>query len=82
MSEEKYIPRIAFEITEEQKQNLDRLLPWGLLRGLFSVIVDDVIELLDEHGTIVIAAIINKQLSIKDLKSIKEVLPKEKKKRK
>ena len=69
-----YRPRLSIEISEEQNHSLGKLIPWGVKNELFSVIVDDVIELLEKNGSIVLAAILTKKLKVSDLPFIKEAL--------
>jgi len=71
---EKYRPRLSIEITEEQNAKLYRLVPWGVKRELFNVIIEDVIEILETHGEIFIAAILARKLRVQDLPKVKEVL--------
>lgn len=48
---EKYVPRISIDITPEMQQPMQRLLPWGLRRRLFLVIVEDILHFIDvKHG--------------------------------
>ena len=69
-----YRPRLSIELTNEQARKLQRLIPWGLKNQLFQALVDDVIELVEEHGEIVIAAIISRQLKARSMKSLKDVV--------
>jgi len=71
---EKYRPRLSIEITEEQAAKLYRLVPWGVKKEMFSVIIDDVIKLLETHGEILIAAILTRKLKMQDLPTVKEAL--------
>lgn len=51
MGDKVYTPRFLFEITEEQKQRADRLLStYGLRKAVFSNILDDVLDLIEEYG--------------------------------
>jgi len=60
MSRDNYIPRFSFEITPEQKERADRLLEtYGLRRALFSVILDDVLDLIEDYGGVAIGMIIS-----------------------
>jgi len=70
-----YRPRLSIEITEDQASALSRLIPWGAKNELFRAIIEDVISLLEEHGAIIIAAILTKRLKVDDLESVKEVIP-------
>jgi hypothetical protein len=65
-----YRPRLSVEITEEQARQLRDLIPWGSRKQLFSIIVEDVIRLLREHGTTYIAAVLARQLKLEDYISL------------
>ena len=55
MTNEDYKPRFGFEITFEQKERADHILNvHGQRKALFSVILDDVLDLIEECGDIVI----------------------------
>ena len=59
MSEE-YKPRFSFEITEEQQTRANRLLStYGLRKSVFSVILDDVLDLIEKHGHIIVGVILD-----------------------
>lgn len=64
MEDQDYIPRLSVEITVEQKEALDRLVPWGTRRRVFSVIVDDLISIL-EKSPYVLGAIIARDIKLK-----------------
>ena len=68
---DKYRPRLSVEITEEQHKQLQRLIPWGVEKQLFSVIIDDVIRLIEKHGQIFIAAALEKAIKLEDYSSFK-----------
>lgn len=57
-----YRPRLSIELTEEQYLSLQRNLSHGEGRALFSAIVDDLINLMEEHGNMVVAVIAGKKL--------------------
>ena len=65
-----YRPRLSIELTDEQQVKLLRLIPWGVKNKLFSIIVDDVIRLMEEHGTKFLAAVLNKDIELKDWSSV------------
>ncbi len=66
-------PRLNVEITEEQDAALRKLIPWGMKHHLFSAIVDELIEVLKEHGEIAITAITCKKVKFIDILKRKEV---------
>ena len=70
----KYRPRLSIEITEEQSAQLYRLVPWGVKKELFNIIVEDVIEILEKHGEVALAAILTRKLRVQDLPTMKEIL--------
>jgi hypothetical protein len=52
--ERNYRPRFAFEITDEQqKRASDLFATHGQRRALMSVVLDDLLDLLEERGQIV-----------------------------
>jgi len=57
-----YRPRLSIELTEEQNNALQRLVPWGVKNQLFSALVDQLIPLLEKHGSTVIALILDNKL--------------------
>lgn len=57
----KYVPRFSFEISEAQKQRADKLFStYGLRKNLFSIILDDLLDLIEAHGMIVAGALLSK----------------------
>lgn len=57
-----YRPRLSFDITDEQQQRVNRFLKQhGMIKALFQPILDDVLDLLEEHGTIVAGIIMDRR---------------------
>ena len=55
-----YRPRFSFEISEEQQERANKLIStYGLRKAVFSHILDEVLDLIDQHGEIVIGAILS-----------------------
>jgi hypothetical protein len=68
MTNTDYKPRFGFEISFEQKQRADRLLVnYGLRRALFTIILDDVLDLIEDHGGIAIGIIMSGQVKPRDV---------------
>jgi len=61
-----YRPRLSIEITDDQNADLKALIPWGVKNALFSIIIDDVIKKLKAHGTIFIAAVLQRKIELDD----------------
>lgn len=58
---DKYTPRFSFEITEEQKQRADQLLStYGLRRSIMGIILDDLLDMIESKGMIVVGAILSR----------------------
>ena len=70
MDEKDYRPRLSIDLTEEQQMDLSRLIPWGVKGQLFSIIVDDVIRNMKEHGQIFIAAALSRAIKLEDYTSL------------
>lgn len=57
---DEYRPRFTFEITEEQKVRADKLISvYGIRKSLFSIILDDVLDLIENHGNMAIGIILD-----------------------
>ena len=66
----KYRPRLSVEITEEQQLALQKHLDFGMQKRLFSIIVDDVIEMMEKHGRSFLAAVVMKEVKYSDFTSL------------
>ena len=65
---EDYRPRFSFEISEEQKQRADRVLAvYGLRKAIFSHILDDVLDLIEEYGGAVIGILMSDTIKPHDV---------------
>lgn len=62
-----YKPRLSVNISQEQFNRVSRLIPWGVKHRFIQAILDDILDVLEEHGDIAIAAIINKNIGIIDI---------------
>ncbi len=55
-----YKPKLSIELTEEQQIGLQQIkLPHGFMRGLFSVLIDDILALNETKGPQALALIIS-----------------------
>lgn len=55
-----YKPRFSFEITEDQKARADNLISvYGIRKSLFSIILDDILDLIETRGNIVVGIILD-----------------------
>ena len=57
---EDFRPRFTFEISEEQQRRTNKLLTThGLRRAVMSVILDDLLDLVEKHGQIVVGVMLD-----------------------
>ena len=65
---EDYRPKLSFEITDKQKQRLDKLLTtYGIRKAILSVVLDDILDLVEEHGGVAIGILMSKQVRPRDI---------------
>ena len=68
MSNTDYKPRFSFVITYDQKERADRLLEnYGMRKALFTKILDDVLDLVQDHGGIAIGIIMSGTLKPREI---------------
>lgn len=70
MEDKTYRPRLSIELTEEQQVKLLKLIPWGVKNKLFSIIVDDVIRIMEKHGQRFLAEVLTKSIELEDWSSV------------
>uniref|UniRef100_A0A6H2A0G5 Uncharacterized protein n=1 Tax=viral metagenome TaxID=1070528 RepID=A0A6H2A0G5_9ZZZZ len=70
-----YKPRFSFEITEEQRLRASNLLAtYGLRKAIFGKILDDVLDIIEEHGGMAIGILMSEKVKTKDvIPSMREV---------
>jgi hypothetical protein len=55
-----YQPKFTFEITEEQQQRASKLLNvHGIRRAIFSIVLDDLLDLIEKHGQVIVGVILD-----------------------
>jgi len=78
---EGYIPRFSFEISEELKERANRILTThGLRKALLTPVLEDLLDLIEEHGNIVVGLILDG--SVKPREVLRTMAQAEKKARK
>ena len=73
-----YKPRFSFEISEEQKKRADRILTqYGLRKAIFSPILDDILDMIEEYGGVAIGVLMSGRVKPRDviptMKKVEEV---------
>lgn len=61
-----YTPRLSIALDEQTFADLQRCIPWGDRRRIFSIIVEDVIRLSKTHGHLFLGAIMSRSLKLED----------------
>ena len=73
-----YIPRFTFEISEDLKRRADKLLyTHGSRKAVMTPILEDILDMIEEHGQIIIGAIVDE--SVKPRQIIRSMCQAEKK---
>jgi hypothetical protein len=51
-------PRLVVELTDKQHESLKKHLGYGMQRRVFSIIIEDVVDMLNKYGNQFLAAIV------------------------
>lgn len=62
-----YRPRLSVELTEAQMKRAQRLIPWGLKSQVISMLLDDLMDMIETKGDIVLAVILKRRMSVRDV---------------
>ena len=66
-----YRPRFSFDITDEQQTRCDKLInTHGMRKALFQPILNDLLDLLEEHGQVIAGLIMGKKTNPKEIMPI------------
>lgn len=70
-----YIPRFTFEVTEAQQERAKQLLgAYGVRKAIFGPILDDVLDIIEQHGPMAIGILVSGNLKPRQvLPSMQEV---------
>ena len=65
---DEYKPRFSIEISEEQKARADSLIVvYGIRKSLFSIVLDDVLDLIESHGNAAVGIILDGQVKPRNI---------------
>lgn len=68
---EDYKPRFSFEISEAQQKRVNVLLStYGLRKSVFGPILDDLLDLIEAHGNIILGIILDGATKPKEIMPI------------
>lgn len=59
--------RLSIEITREDQIRIQNLLPWGVIGRVIRLLLREVLDLVEEHGEIVIGALLTGKVSVYEL---------------
>jgi hypothetical protein len=59
--------RVSIVISDEEQIRLHNSIPWGITNRILRVLLFKTLDLIDEHGEIVLGAIISGKLSALDI---------------
>jgi hypothetical protein len=63
-----YIPRFSFEISEELKERANQCLSThGIRKAIMTPILEDLLDMIEEHGQIVVGVILDKSVRPRDV---------------
>ena len=65
---EYYKPRFSFEISEELQQRANRALAtYGLRKSVFSIILEDVLDMVEKRGQMVLGVILDQAVKPREI---------------
>lgn len=68
MDEVGYIPRFSFEISEELKARTNKYLAThGIRKAIMTPILEDLLDMLEEHGQIVVGVILDESIKPREV---------------
>ena len=67
MSRDEYVPRLTVEISADLHKRMTNNIPWGLKSKVMAMILEDLMDLVEEHGQIVLAAILTREIGAKQV---------------
>lgn len=65
-------PRLSVDLTPEQHDALQRLIPWGLRKKVFHVLVDMLIKAMEQDGLKVLNTVLARELDLPGLMAKRE----------
>lgn len=66
-SKDQYVPRLSIDVSPETLKRWEDLLPWGIRSKVVRVLVEDVLNMIEAEGEIVIAMILARKLKGSDI---------------
>ena len=73
MSTDEYVkvPRLTIEVSEDLATRFSDAIPWGLRSKVMALIIEDLLDMIEKEGNLVIVALLNRVIKaehvIKDI---------------
>jgi hypothetical protein len=58
--------RLTVDLSDEQGLRMDRLMMWGVRGKVISILLDEVMDVIEKHGNVVIGAFLSGNVKILD----------------
>lgn len=70
-------PRLSIEITKPEQTRMHNLIPWGMMSRIMHKLFLQTLDLIEQHGDIVLGALLSGKLTALDLlrKEDKDIEP-------
>ena len=61
------MPKITVAVTDEEQKRMQSLIPWGIQAAIIRLLINRVLDLIEEHGDVVLGALLSGKLTVLDL---------------
>ena len=61
------MPKITVAVTDEEQKRMQSLIPWGIQAAIIRLLINRVLDLIEEHGDVVLGALLSGKLTLLDL---------------
>lgn len=62
-----YTPRLSVVLSKATFDRMTDKIPWGMKTKIMVILLEDLLDMIDAHGNIVLAAILNRKIGAKDI---------------
>ena len=59
--------RLSIIISDEEQMRLHNLIPWGIQGAIMRLLLRNMLDLVSEHGDVVLGALLSGKLTVLDL---------------
>ncbi len=61
------VPRLSIPVTPEQYMKLRRFLEYGQIKQIFSMVIIDILNMLEKHGQHFVVAMVQRKISYDEM---------------